>query len=211
MNFQQVLLLRVQIICFILWNLEPLSERSLYKTSFYTPSSPFDKISEGRYIYLPPNHFIPKRRNTLNNKDEYNTISYLKQLPPNIKVAYISNKLFRSEKKIRKPPVKYHWNLNTVSTNHGHNTWNDPIKKETIRRPENVDVSIKVGPSNTHPQPIQRLFDKPLIASEEASMSYECIECDKRGMDCMLVNSYIECFNRINVTKFLLNIIRYNR
>ena len=199
MNFQQVLLLRVQIICFILWNLEPLSERSLYKTSFYTPSSPFDKISEGRYIYLPPNHFVPKRRKTVYNNDEFNTISYFKQLPPNIKVAYISNE-FRPKKKIRKPPEKYHWNLNSFLTNHGHNIWNDPVKHETIRRPEKFDVSFQVDPSNTRPQPIQRLFDKPLIASEEASMSYECIECDKRGMDCMLVNTYNECFNRINVT-----------
>ena len=36
-------------------------------------------------------------------------------------------------------------------------------------------------------QPIRRLFDKPLIASPEAAMSSECIECDERGKDCMLV------------------------
>ena len=80
------------------------------------------------------------------------------------------------------------------------------MKKETIRRPENLDVSFQVDPSNSRPQPIQRLFDKPLIASEEAAMSYECIECNKRGMDCMLVNICIEYFNRTNVT----NITRYN-
>ena len=85
------------------------------------------------------------------------------------------------------------------------------MKHETIRRPEKFDVSFQVDPSNTRPQPIQRLFDKPLIASEEAAMSYECIECDKRGMDCMLVNTYIEYFNRINVTNSLLKITSYNR
>ena len=59
--------------------------------------------------------------------------------------------------------------------------------------------NVKVGHSNVENyyannalmrikhQPVQRLFEKPLIASPEAAMSSECIECDERGMSCMVV------------------------
>ena len=64
----------------------------------------------------------------------------------------------------------------------------DPIIYQTKTTQRHVKHhGFENGLNSINNQPIRRLFDKPLIASPEAAMSSECLACDKRGMDCMMV------------------------
>ena len=176
---------------FNLRNQESSPHNNLYKTSFYTPT--FGEVSHGKYIYYPPNYLYPKQRRTAFPNNEYQSISYLQPLPPNIDVAYVSSISQKPKFGAQKSKKKYYWTPKVSSKKNRFYPKHNQMKKKLIyhekfRSPEPVYLNTQIEPTKAFSDlPIQRLFDKPLIASEEAAMSYECTECDKRGMDCMVV------------------------
>ena len=177
-----------------------MSQRDLYQTPFDIQPTPFNRISRGKYIYFPPNHLIPKRRKPPFEYNDYEPISYIKPIREKIKVAYVTQSLPEPKYKRHRPHKKYYWSSNDLSKYKQNYVRLNPKENEVtydnpIRFPNNVYVKTVPDVTKSKVQPLKRLFDKPLIASEEAAMSYECMECDKRGMDCMLVillrNSYL--------------------
>ena len=161
----------------------------MYQTPFDIQPPPFNRISRGKYIYFPSNDLITKPRTTPFEYDDYEPISYIKPLHDKIRIAYVNQGLPKSKYKRHPPHEKYYWSSNGLSKYKQDYVRINPEEKEMSydnaqRFPNNIYVK---SVTKTQDQPLKRLFDKPLIASEEAAMSYECIECDKRGMDCMLV------------------------
>ena len=58
-----------------------------------------------------------------------------------------------------------------------------PESKNNIFEHNTSGASLSI----TRDIPINRIFDKPLIASPAQAMSSECLECDEKGKDCFMV------------------------
>ena len=166
-----------------------MSQRDVYQTPFDIKPPPFNQISRGNYIYFPSNELIPKPKTTPFEYDDYEPISYIKPLHDKIRVAYVSQGRPKSKYKRHRPIKEYYGSSNGLSKYKQDYIRNNPKKNEaTYDNAQKFQNNIYFKSiTKTQDQPLKRLFDKPLIASEEAAMSYECMECDKRGMDCMLV------------------------
>ena len=48
-------------------------------------------------------------------------------------------------------------------------------------------LSQRQGNNEIVGQQVKRLFDIPLVATEEAAMSPECLACKNRGRECLFV------------------------
>ena len=156
--------------------IEPSRIDSLYETEYHEP--PFDNISHGKFIYLPKKYIYLSQKTNNFHDEEYDKVrpdilrNDLKQNYNDWK-SYVMKKL----------PKKHRYYPNySPYKNHREYMYNVKGGYSSVKNYNTNTAAMK-----SKPPPIRRLFDKPLIASPEAAMSSECIECDERGKSCMLV------------------------
>ena len=78
---------------------------------------------------------------------------------------------------------KNSWHSTPIYKGLGHKYAYQPQSKNTIFEDDTSGASF----SSTGGVPINRIFDKPLIASPAQAMSSECLECAEKGKDCFMV------------------------
>ena len=147
---------------------------------------------QGKYFYFPQDYFYFKSKSKRFHQNLNNVY------PPNKSIRFRPNYSITKWRSKPNPKLRYkqmmreYWEKSIPKTNHYYANINTYKEDQIIYPTKTTQHHIKhYGIGNAlnaiNNQPIRRLFDKPLIASPQDAMSSECVACDKRGMDCMLV------------------------
>ena len=174
-------------------------------------------IPQGKYFYLPAEYlyFKPKDSRFHQNFNQGHHQNKSTKFRRNY-----GNTNWRSKAypKLRyKQIMKGYWDKRLPKKNHYHDKIN--LQNEDQMYPAKttqlgiIHYGIENALNGINNQPVRRLFDKPLIASQQAALSSECVTCDKKGMDCMLVRTqFLTSLNgNMNVLRIIYIVTHYIR
>ena len=177
------------------WIVEQINVKDHYETRF--EKSPLIEI-QTKYHRSPKKSLYFQEMNKHLNNSRHNDILQPRPHRKYIKPYGNGGRNFFNYKEYKRPfyeqsMVKFRRKNYFGDQNNRHST---PIyqglRNKYAYQPQSKNTIFEhntsaASSSSTGGFPINRIFDKPLIASPAQAMSSECLECDEKGKDCFMV------------------------